>query len=196
MESASRRIRNIYYAIASPTRLEILRILNTKGPLSYSDLKTLAGFRSKKESGKFAYHLRKLVKQTLVSLDRGERKYVISSLGRLVLNLTRQVEERSMLESGKFYVRTSRHTMEEFNPDKILQSLIREAGMPVELAKRITDEAEARISKFQTAYLTAPLIREIVNTLLIEHGYEEYRHKLTRLGLPVFDVTELVNKAH
>jgi ribonucleoside-triphosphate reductase len=195
MESASRRIRNIYYAIASPTRLEILRILNTKGPLSYSDLKTLAGFRSKKESGKFAYHLRKLVKQTLVSLDRGERKYVISSLGRLVLNLTRQVEERSMLESGKFYVRTSRHTMEEFNPDKILQSLIREAGMPVELAKRITDEAEARISKFQTAYLTAPLIREIVNTLLIEHGYEEYRHKLTRLGLPVFDVTELVNKA-
>lgn len=195
METASRRVRSIYYAIASPTRLEILRILNAKGPLSYSDLKTLAGFKSKKESGKFAYHLRKLVKQTLISLDRGERKYNISSLGRLVLNLTRQVEEQSMLESGKFYVRTSRHTMEEFNPDKILQSLIREAGMPVELAKRITDEAEARISKFQTAYLTAPLIREIVNVLLLEHGYEEYRHKLTRLGLPVFDVTELVSKA-
>ncbi len=195
MESASRRVRSIYNAIASPTRLEILRILNAKGPLSYSDLKTLAGFKSKKESGKFAYHLRKLVKQALVSLDRGERKYSISSLGRLVLNLTRQVEEQSMLESGKFYVRTSRHTMEEFNPDRILQSLIREAGMPVELAKRISDEAEARISKFQTAYLTAPLIREMVNALLIEHGYEEYRHKLTRLGLPVFDVTELVNRA-
>ncbi|MGQ9469173.1 MAG: anaerobic ribonucleoside-triphosphate reductase [Nitrososphaerales archaeon] len=195
MEAASRRVKSIYSAIASPNRLEVLRILNTKGPLSYSDLKTLAGFRSKKESGKFAYHLRKLVKQALVSLNRGERKYTISSLGRLVLNLTRQVEEQSMLESGKFYVRTSRQTIEEFNPDKILQSLIREAGMPVELAQRITNEIEARISKFQTTYLTAPLIREMVNALLIEHGYEEYRHKLTRLGLPVFDVTELMNKA-
>ncbi|MCP8307390.1 MAG: helix-turn-helix domain-containing protein [archaeon] len=195
METVSRRVKGIYSVIASPNRLEILRILNAKGPLSYSDLKTLAGFKSKKESGKFAYHLRKLVKQALVSLNRGERKYAISSLGRLLLNLTRQIEEQSMLESGKFYVRTSRQTIEEFNPDKILQSLIREAGMPVELAQRITNEIEARISKFQATYLTAPLIREIVNVLLIEHGYEEYRHKLTRLGLPVFDVTELMNKA-
>ncbi|MCP8309105.1 MAG: helix-turn-helix domain-containing protein [archaeon] len=195
METVSRKVRGIYSAIASPNRLEVLRILNAKGPLSYSDLKTLAGFKSKKESGKFAYHLRKLAKQALVSLDRGERKYAISSLGRLLLNLTRQIEEQSMLESGKFYVRTSKQTMEEFNPDKILQSLIREAGMPVELAQRITNEIEARISKFQATYLTAPLIREMVNALLIEHGYEEYRHKLTRLGLPVFDVTELMNKA-
>jgi len=195
METVSRRVRGIYSAIASPNRLEVLRILNSKGPLSYSDLKTLAGFKSKKESGKFAYHLRKLVRQTLVSLNRNDRKYSISSLGRLVLNLTRQIEEQSMLESGKFYVRTSRQTIEEFNPDKILQSLIREAGLPVELAQRITNEIEARISKFQATYLTAPLIREMVNVLLIEHGYEEYRHKLTRLGLPVFDVTELMNKA-
>ncbi|NWG09693.1 MAG: helix-turn-helix domain-containing protein [Nitrososphaerales archaeon] len=195
MEHASRRVKSIYSAIASPNRLEVLRILNAKGSLSYSELKTLAGFKSKKESGKFAYHLRKLVKQALVSLNRGERKYSISSLGRLVLNLTRQIEEQSMLESGKFYVRTSRQTIEEFNPNKILQSLIKEAGMPVELAQRVTSEVEGRISKFQTAYLTAPLIREMVNALLIEHGYEEYRHKLTRLGMPVFDVTELMNKA-
>ncbi|MCP8317307.1 MAG: helix-turn-helix transcriptional regulator, partial [archaeon] len=140
METVSRKVRGIYSAIASPNRLEVLRILNAKGPLSYSDLKTLAGFKSKKESGKFAYHLRKLAKQALVSLNRGERKYAISSLGRLLLNLTRQIEEQSMLESGKFYVRTSKQTMEEFNPDKILQSLIREAGMPVELAQRITNE--------------------------------------------------------
>jgi ribonucleoside-triphosphate reductase len=180
--------------IASPNRLDILRILNTKGPLSYSELKTLAGFKSKKESGKFAYHLRKLVKQTLISLNRAERKYVVTSLGRLVLNLTKQIEEQSMLESGKLYVRSSRQAMEEFNADKILQSLVKEAGMPVELAQKIASETESRVYKFQTAYLTAPLIREIVNSILVEHGYEEYRHKLTRLGLPVADVTELISK--
>ncbi len=193
--SAPRRVRTIYSVIASPNRLDILRILNSKGPLSYSELKTLAGFKSKKESGKFAYHLRKLVKQTLISLNRAERKYTVTSLGRLVLNLTRQIEEQSMLESGKLYVRSSRQAMEEFNADKILQSLVNEAGMPVELAQKIASETEARVYKFQTAYLTAPLIREIVNSILVEHGYEEYRHKLTRLGLPVHDVTELIVRA-
>lgn len=163
--------------------------------MSYSELKTLAGFKSKKESGKFAYHLRKLVKQTLISLNRAERKYIVTSLGRLVLNLTRQIEEQSMLESGKLYVRSSRQAMEEFNADKILQSLVKEAGMPVEIAQKIASETEARVYKFQTAYLTAPLIREIVNAILVEHGYEEYRHKLTRLGLPVHDVSELMLRA-
>ena len=190
----TRRVKTIYSVIASSNRLEILRILNTKGPLSYSELKTLAGFKSKKESGKFAYHLRKLVRQMLINLSRSERKYSVTSLGRLILNLTRQIEEQSVIESGKLFVRTSRQTMEEFNVDKITQSLVKEAGMPVELAQKITSEVESRLYKFQTTYLTSPLIREIVNSVLIEHGYDEYRHRLTRLGLPVYDVNELIAK--
>ncbi len=195
LQAAPRRVKTIYSVIASPQRLEILRILNIKGPLTYSALKTLAGFKSKKESGKFAYHLRKLVRQLLIQLNRQERKYTVTNLGRLVLNLTRQIEEQSLVESGKLYVRTSHQTMEEFNANKILQSLVKEAGMPVELAQKITSETESRLYKFQTQYLTAPLIREMVNALLVEHGLEEYRHKLTRLGMPIYDVTQLLNKA-
>ncbi|MBI3116801.1 MAG: ArsR family transcriptional regulator [Thaumarchaeota archaeon] len=195
MQAAPRRVKTIYSVIASPQRLEILKILNIKGPLTYSALKSLAGFKSKKESGKFAYHLRKLVRQLLIQLNRQERKYTVTNLGRLVLNLTRQIEEQSLVESGKLYVRTSRQAMEEFNADRILQSLVKEAGMPVELAQKITSETESRLYKFQTQYLTAPLIREMVNALLVEHNLEEYRHKLTRLGIPVYDVTQLLNRA-
>src|ERR1700686_4995294 len=195
MQAAPRRVRTIYSVIASPQRLEILKILNVKGPLTYSALKSLAGFKSKKEAGKFAYPLRKLVRQLLIQLNRQERKYTVTNLGRLVLNLTRQIEEQSLVESGKLYVRTSRQAMEEFNSDKILQSLVKEAGMPVELAQKITSETESRLYKFQTQYLTAPLIREMVNSLLVEHNLEEYRHKLTRLGLPVYDVTQLLGRA-
>ena len=195
MQAAPRRVRTIYSVIASPQRLDILKILNVKGPLTYSALKSLAGFKSKKESGKFAYHLRKLVRQLLIQLNRQERKYTVTNLGRLVLNLTRQIEEQSLIESGKLYVRTTRQAMEEFNADKILQSLVKEAGMPVELAQKITSETESRLYKFQTQYLTAPLIREMVNSLLVEQNLEEYRHKLTRLGMPVFDVTQLLTKA-
>src|SRR2546425_11184085 len=194
LQAAPRRVKTIYSVIASPQRLEILRILNIKGPLTYSALKTLAGFKSKKESGKFAYHLRKVVRQLLIQLNRQERKYTVTNLGRLVLNLTRQIEEQSLVESGKLYVRTSHQTMEEFNANKILQSLVKEAGMPVELAQKITSETESRLYKFQTQYLTAPLIRGMVTALLVEHSLEEYRHKLTRLGMPIYDVTQLLNK--
>lgn len=188
LESASKRVRMIFSVMASPNRIDILRILNTKGPLTYSELKALAGFKSKKESGKFAYHLRKLLRQLLVALNKAERRYTITNLGKLVLSLARQIEERSIIESGKMYVRTSKHSIEEFNSHKIIQSLVREANLPLEQAQKISEEVENKIYKFQTAYLTSPLIRETVNSVLIEHGHEEYRNKLARIGLPPADI--------
>lgn len=192
LHSASKRVRMIFSVMASPNRIDILRILNSKGPLTYSELKALAGFKSKKESGKFAYHLRKLLRQSLVALNKAERRYTITNLGKLVLSLARQIEERSIIESGKMYVRTTNQSIEEFNSHKIIQSLVREANIPLELAQKITEEVENKIYKFQTAYLTAPLIREMVNSVLIEHGHEEYRNKLARIGMPVFDVTQMM----
>ena len=195
LESASRRVRMIFSVMASPNRIDILRILNSKGPLTYSELKSLAGFKSKKESGKFAYHLRKLLRQSLVALNKGERRYTITNLGKLVLSLARQIEERSIIESGKMYVRTSKHSIEEFSSLKIIQSLVREGNMPLEQANKITEEVENKIYKFQTAYLTSSLIRETVNSVLIEHGYEEYRNKMARLGMPASDIADLLNDA-
>ena len=78
LHTASKRVRMIFSVMASPNRIDILRILNSKGPLTYSELKALAGFKSKKESGKFAYHLRKLLRQSLVALNKAERRYTIT----------------------------------------------------------------------------------------------------------------------
>jgi len=92
LQSTSKRVRMIFSVMASPNRIDILRILNSKGPLTYSELKSLAGFKSKKESGKFAYHLRKLLRQSLVALNKSERRYTITNLGKLVLCLSRQID--------------------------------------------------------------------------------------------------------
>ena len=113
-------------------------------------------------------------------------------MGKLVLNLARQIEERSIIESGKMYVRTSRGAIEEFDSQKIIRSLVREGNMPLELAQRITEEVENRIYKYQTTYLTSALIRDMVNYVLLEHGHEDYRNKLVRVGLPVHDVQEMI----
>jgi ribonucleoside-triphosphate reductase len=64
--------------------------------------------------------------------------------------------------------------------------------MPAELAQKIAKEAEKQLLRSKTKYLTAPLVREVVNAILIEDGLEDYRNKLTRLGVPVHDVTNLL----
>ena len=90
-------------------------------------------------------------------------------------------------------IRTSRHSIEEFNSNRITQSLVREANMPLEQAHKITEEVENKVYKFQTVYLTSSLIRETVNSILIEHGYEEFRSKLARLGIPGSDISDMFN---
>jgi ribonucleoside-triphosphate reductase len=36
------------------------------------------------------------------------------------------------------------------------------------------------------------MLREMVNTKLVEHGLETYRRRYTRLGIPVFNITNLI----
>src|SRR6059036_2325380 len=121
LESASKRVRMIFSVMASPNRIDILRILNTKGPLTYSELKALAGFKSKKESGKFAYHLRKLLRQLLVALNKAERRYTITNLGKLVLSLARQDQGRPVHGGGPVFVRARRPPIGGFHSPQILQ---------------------------------------------------------------------------
>ncbi len=60
LQSTSKRVRMIFSVMASPNRIDILRILNSKGPLTYSELKSLAGFKSKKRKWKICISLKKI----------------------------------------------------------------------------------------------------------------------------------------
>ncbi|MCX8188392.1 MAG: hypothetical protein N3F64_01620 [Nitrososphaeria archaeon] len=182
----------LYSALGSNERLNILNELNKNGPLSYTQLKNNCGFVKKRESGRFAYHLRLLTSVNLITLNKNTKKYSLTPFGRTVLAATNELKEAALQFSGKIYVRTSKHKIEEFDSNKIYQSLIREANVPRDLASKITAEAEARISKLENVHLTAPLIREFVNSILVEKGLDEYRNKLTRLGLPVKDVADKI----
>ncbi len=187
----SKRAKSIFSVLSSASRIDILKILNSKGALTYSELKAYAGFKSKKESGKFAYHLRQLLKNSLISLNKGEKKYTITNFGKTVLNLVKQVEERSIIESGKIYLR--RHDrLEELDAHKVAQILVRNTNMPPELANKIADEVEAKILRFEVSYLTESLLIEIINSTLIEHGYEEYREKLASTSISLLDLSNIL----
>ena len=51
---------------------------------------------------------------------------------------------------------------------------------------------EQQISQAGIRMVTAPLIRELVNTKLIERGLEAERLRHTRLGVPLYDVDNML----
>jgi anaerobic ribonucleoside-triphosphate reductase/predicted transcriptional regulator len=182
-------------AASAPVRLHILKLLVSKGPLPYTEIMYEAKMDPVRDAGKFVYHLKTLRKAGLVAIEKGTKKYSITDLGKMLVEFSRDLEEWVAVKRGRLFVRTSKMTIEEFDRTRIASSLVTEAGMPQSLADEIASEAEERLLRFGTTYLTAPLVRELVNTILVERKLEEYRHKLTRLGLPVNDVTVLLKEA-
>jgi len=179
-------------AVASVWRLNILRLLYDRGSLSYTEIMNYLKLSPSRDAGRFAYHLKTLLNMDLIAPDPASKKYCITELGRTLVEFTDDLENSAYRE--QMLVRTSRLTIERFDRNKIAESLVREADVPADLAQRIAREAERRLLKLGTRYLTAPLIREFVNAILIERGLEEYRHKMTRLGFPVYDVTLLMKE--
>ena len=178
-------------AASSSLRMQLLLILVDKGPQSYTDLMKILKLNPSRDAGRFAYHLKYLLKADLIEPDVDNKEYRLTDLGRTVIGFTEDIQQQ-FFQRKKILVRTSRLAMEEFDRNKIVESLVKEANVPIFQAQKIARETEKRLLEFKTKYLTAPLIREIVNAILLEKGLEEYRHKLTRLGLPVFDVNQLI----
>jgi len=182
-------------AASAPVRLHVLKLLVSKGPLPYTEIMYEAKLDPVRDAGKFVYHLKTLRKAGLVSIEKGTKKYGVTELGKILVEFSRDLEEYIAVKRGRLFVRTSRMAIEEFDRTRIARSLVNEARMPQTLADEVAAEAEERLLKFGIVYLSAPLIRELVNIILIERKLEEYRHKLTRLGLPVNDVTLLLREA-
>jgi len=191
--SVPHRVRGvkILKAVSSPLRLQILNLLFDKGPLSYTELMGSLKMNPSRDAGRFAYHLKFLLKADLIEADVETKKYCLTELGKMVIDVADRIEKKALKPKGVL-VRTSRFALEEFDANRIADSLIKEAKMPDDLAQKVAKEAEKRLFKSKTKYLTAPLVREVVNAILIEKGLEEYRHRLTRLGLPVYDVTSII----
>ena len=113
----------------------------------------------------------------------------------LVYDCLKRVDRKiadKYLSSNSLRVRTTRDTIEPFDQRKIEKTLIVETDASGELARKIATETWKELKKLDVDYLTAPMIREIVNTKLVGHGLETIRKKYTRLGIPVYNITNLI----
>jgi len=90
------------------------------------------------------------------------------------------------------FVRTSEEALEGWDRQKIVDALLRETYIDYDTAEEISLEVEDAIRRSGITTITAPLIREMVNARLVERGLEKARRQHTRLGMPLYDVEQLI----
>ncbi len=173
-------------ALGQKIRIDILKKLSlNSNPLPYSSLqKEVLG--SNPNSVNFSFHLKALKNSVLI--ESSESGYILSIIGKQILKNIVSIEQILNEKNKKIMIRTSKYSKEPFDANKIEAYLIKEGRVEKFVAKKISKEVEDRLSKTNIEYLTAPLMREYINAILLENGQEEIRHKLTRLGTPPFEV--------
>ena len=90
------------------------------------------------------------------------------------------------------FVRTSNEDLVTWNRQRIVDALVRETLVDFDTAEAISKEVEEFIFSTKISMVTAPLIRELVDSKLIERGLEKARIMHTRLGVPLYDVNQMI----
>ncbi len=90
------------------------------------------------------------------------------------------------------FVRTSDMEIASWDRARIVEALVRETLLDPDTAERVALAVEEGIQRSRIEMLTAPMIRELVDAKLIEMGLESARRMHTRLGMPLYDVEELL----
>jgi len=90
------------------------------------------------------------------------------------------------------FVRSSQDDMIGWNRQRIVDALLRETFLDRGTAEKISRDIELTIQAGKVKTITGPLIREMVNAKLLEMGLEEARRMHTRLGVPLYDVDQLL----
>ncbi|MBU0929962.1 MAG: anaerobic ribonucleoside-triphosphate reductase [Nanoarchaeota archaeon] len=96
--------------------------------------------------------------------------------------------------TNETYVRTSDEKFLCFDNTKIIRSIVKETGINEQIAMQIAEDVEKFIKRLNLTYISSPMIREIVCVKLLEHGLEEARKRYSRLGIPLYDVEQMINK--
>ena len=90
------------------------------------------------------------------------------------------------------FVRSSDEDLQGWDRQRIVDALLKETMIDTDTAHQIGREVEGFVKKSNIKFVSAPLIRELVNAKLVEYGLEDVRRMHTRLGMPIYDVEQLI----
>ncbi len=106
----------------------------------------------------------------------------------------KEVPARMETTDMALFVRTSSEAMDGWDRSRIVDALLRETFIDEGTAEDISLEVENIVRRSGIKVITAPLVREMVNAKLLERGLEGVRRLHTRLGVPLYDVDQLITR--
>jgi len=80
----------------------------------------------------------------------------------------------------------------EWDREKIVKALIAEADLPRREAEDIAFAVEEKILSSGAKIINVSLIRELVDNELFERGYRKKLHRQESLGIPVYDLNQII----
>ena len=89
---------------------------------------------------------------------------------------------------------TSQEEINLWDKQKIVDSIVLEAGASPTLALEIADSVERTLVSAKQTRVTTSLIRELVDLELMERGLISMLDNHSKLGLPMFDVENIITK--
>lgn len=135
------------------------------------------------------------------------RRRRVKDRRRKTVPLDRWIQAVRKEEAGMPMVRTSDALIRSWNRQRIVDALVRETMLVQENfnipsinqteARAVAEEVEKRIQQMQLPFVSAPLIREIQNQVLLEKAKQDprfavYRNALTRVGVPMWDFSHII----
>lgn len=176
-------------SLRNEIRIAIIRFLSSyQDPSEFNEIQREIE-RQFGSPGNLSYHLNILKENMMITGD--EQGYQLTEIGAKTFSFLESMNGL-LKNDAPILIRTSKYSLETFDESIIEKNLQLEANMPLQKAKKIANEAKQRLKKAKITYLTTPLVREYINAILIENHYEDYRAKLTRLGLPPYDVEKML----
>jgi ribonucleoside-triphosphate reductase len=91
---------------------------------------------------------------------------------------------------------SSKEEINLWDKSKIVNSLILETNASPELAQELADRVEERIVNSRMNTVTTSIIRELVDLELLERGLGTMHKKHSHLGLPMYDVEQIITSAN
>ncbi|MBC7230085.1 MAG: hypothetical protein H5T74_06810 [Actinobacteria bacterium] len=91
---------------------------------------------------------------------------------------------------------SSKEEINLWDKSKIVDSLILETDASPELARLIADRVEQRIVEGHMNTVTTSIIRELVDLELLERGLGTMHKRHSHLGLPMYDVEQIITSAN
>lgn len=91
---------------------------------------------------------------------------------------------------------SSRQEIDVWDRARISDSLIKEAGLTPDIADEIAHAVEDRIDATHLLTVTTAIIREMVDLELLERGMTLAHKRHSQLGLPMWDVDQIITNAN